>query len=827
MPQLLFKLTDDIISNIYNNQTTININDKETIKKNEYNNYNHDKNTNQVLRNLILTNNKKSIINNENHNHYNNDNLYQNKNFNNNAELKYIKLPKIKPEKAPKQNKEIKESNQTKKIKDKEKKIIKDKIDPSFKNELDKATKNRLRLIINNTGNSDISKYSNINNSKVLNVVKNQKLRTSSPSVLPNNNLITGYNDLTKRLKNIEKRYSNDHVDTSNSTLGSLKKSLYSENKNNNDLNNITNSKLYMDDNYIFNNKYNNRFKKNNSTILNNKNSFDKSLSYQLEENEKYSNEKLLKKYSYMVKNGKLKYSYENSNSNENNDNGSFDYDINQNSLKNYEYKKSNNINKEENENISNIQKDFLKNTYIMRIIDSTQEAVKIKRTLKKGKTLNINERPRWVFGRGDDNKNIYNKVYKLKEYRFHKDNNPVNITSIIKNNKKKNRQSKPNEENDDINLGRKKYIQNLDNLLDAINEYDMIDAENDIPSDYDNYGRLWDITISTKQYSYLEDPRHNEEYNEIFEELITHNPFDYLMKFKSSFINDYSKLIEYESKKREEAFEKITNNDFSIKDDNELDEIEGICMIWRVYMYLVSSIEPIIPKDIAIEILKVFVTKEYDTDEKIIYKLKEILTKLNKSEYLYLKLLIGHIYRIGCLSKRNILYGLSFIFGNYIFRKAWESFYNSKDLHIFLGTDTEENNNLQKKRKKIHFLNNSTNEVNNMKNSNNIDTEMKEVSKELDNNYSNNTEDDEDEIIIDENFIDPIAIRDPLCIDPPEFLYFFAKLDPLRLFMVIYLRIIILDFPSYVFYFILNNFEVVFSWTYAQTMKKVQLFKL
>jgi len=209
----------------------------------------------------------------------------------------------------------------------------------------------------------------------------------------------------------------------------------------------------------------------------------------------------------------------------------------------------------------------------------------------------------------------------------------------------------------------------------------------------------------------------------------------------------------------------------------------------------------------------------------------------------------MGHIYRIGCLSQRNIFYGLSFIFGNYIFRKAWESFRCSEELLKYLEVNSVNKNKPQRKKSDALFLrynriintdyskigeeeeekeDNKEKENNDNKNISNNNEENNEENKE-ENKEEEEDEEDEDEynVIIDEDYVNPIAIRDPLCIDAPDFLYFFAKLDPIRLFMVIYLRIIILDFPSYAFYFLINNYEVVFSWTYSQTMKKIQLFKM
>jgi len=205
----------------------------------------------------------------------------------------------------------------------------------------------------------------------------------------------------------------------------------------------------------------------------------------------------------------------------------------------------------------------------------------------------------------------------------------------------------------------------------------------------------------------------------------------------------------------------------------------------------------------------------------------------------------MSHIYRIGCLSKKNIFYGLSFIFGNYIFRKAYDSFRKSDELLTFLEIYPE--NKQQKiKNENTLFLQNSAIRLKHMKDTiNDSDIKMDEKNKEkeefltnennfqykIDNTKTKNNDfnieinDSENEFYFDDYYEKPIS--DPLCVDEPEFLYFFAKLNPIRLFMIIYLRIIILDFPSYAFYFLLNNFEILFSWTYAQTMKKIQIFKL
>jgi hypothetical protein len=315
--------------------------------------------------------------------------------------------------------------------------------------------------------------------------------------------------------------------------------------------------------------------------------------------------------------------------------------------------------------------------------------------------------------------------------------------------------------------------------------------------------------------------------------------------------MNDYTTLIGNESKIRKEVYKNFENYN-EIKDSIELDEINGISMIWRVYLYIVYLIDQLIPKDIALEILMIFATKEYDTNEKIIEKLKSLLKKLTNNEYTNLKMLIGHIYRIGCFSKKNIFFGLSFIFGNYIFRKAWESFNNSDILLSFLESVQEKKNPPKKRRDTItnkyysgfKFKNMMDNNIkeneilqkendkndndhfhndDNKNKNNNINTNNKEVNA----NDNDENKKEEHKLIMDENYENSLAIKDPLCTDAAEFLYFFAKLDPIRLYLIIYLRVIILDFPSNVFYFFLNNFETIFSWTYAQTINKIQILKV
>lgn len=62
--------------------------------------------------------------------------------------------------------------------------------------------------------------------------------------------------------------------------------------------------------------------------------------------------------------------------------------------------------------------------------------------------------------------------------------------------------------------------------------------------------------------------------------------------------------------------------------------------MIWRVYMYFVSTIEPVIPKNIALEILSIFgiYLKKY------IYILNKILLIININ-ITYLYILICYSY--------------------------------------------------------------------------------------------------------------------------------------------------------------------------------------
>jgi len=64
--------------------------------------------------------------------------------------------------------------------------------------------------------------------------------------------------------------------------------------------------------------------------------------------------------------------------------------------------------------------------------------------------------------------------------------------------------------------------------------------------------------------------------------------------------------LIEIESKIRDEAFNR-KENFLTIIESIEINELEGISMIWRIYMYLVSTTEPVISKNIVTEIMQVF----------------------------------------------------------------------------------------------------------------------------------------------------------------------------------------------------------------------------
>ncbi|ORX44650.1 hypothetical protein BCR36DRAFT_414886 [Piromyces finnis] len=464
-----------------------------------------------------------------------------------------------------------------------------------------------------------------------------------------------------------------------------------------------------------------------------------------------------------------------------------------------------------------------------MRIIDSNQKYYRPK-LKSKVRPLSIIDRPRWIFGRREDKPIIFGKSDKKKYMNLFKRNATVNIESIIKNDMKKVPYQVKNEkkdENEDI-IHDKNYLHKLEKLIVNLTDNEMIFDDHSLPLEFESYGKLWDITILNKDNDDIGDPRYDKQYGDLFEELLMNNPFDYLTKFKAFFMKDYTKLIESECKIREEAFKGDRKNFFVVIDSLEIDEYEGISMIWRVYMYFVSSIEPVISKDAAIEILKVFVNKDNNSDEMLIEKLKRILLKLPKNEYLNIKLLMGHIYRIGCLSRRYIFYGLSYIFGNYIFRKAWESFHNSEELLMFLDVTKNKKKEInkpflhKKHLKNIDYSNVEEKKENNTESNDAINptaTEVIEKGEDADKNKLN--------IIIDDDYNNPLAIRDPLCTDAPNFLYFFAKLDPKKLFMVIYLRIIILDFPSYAFYFLINKYEAVFSWSYSQTSKKIQLFKI
>jgi len=138
------------------------------------------------------------------------------------------------------------------------------------------------------------------------------------------------------------------------------------------------------------------------------------------------SKDELLKKYSALVRNGQLKYSYDinsiyESNEEDNYENvNEYNNDVspfkrieiqgreNTNTSNSNQNIKKNKISEERR--ISNIQKNFLRNTYIMRIIDSSQNNVKLKPVKIKKKLLTISERPRWMIGRGVEKKNIYDK---------------------------------------------------------------------------------------------------------------------------------------------------------------------------------------------------------------------------------------------------------------------------------------------------------------------------------------------------------------------------------------------------------------------------------
>ncbi|OUM66788.1 hypothetical protein PIROE2DRAFT_5884 [Piromyces sp. E2] len=873
MPRLLFKLTDDIINNIYNinndkeiinnNSINTNVNDINRIKNKKNNendkknkNEKNDKNINNISPLLHSTPNSKNETN----------NLKENKNDSNIAQK--IVLPKIKSSKSVANQK----TSSSQSIISKDKKIIEDKIDPLYKKNLEKQTRNRIRLLTNNTGNTDerYARHSRINAHLHVNVNVSQKRNEPSPLANLENNIIIDDNlsnsapyltgsdnemnslksscntsinrssssDSSQKLMNSFNKsqvnhffgnfdFVNDVNCNDDGSIAMLRKKHRSQylfmKKKGNGNDDTNNSISNINSSFVSDHKKNMR---NNSSIIFDKNLFNKQISSKSKNEKKNSKDELLRRYSFMVRSGKLKYQYDKYNilnegikeENEENDgNDVFQTEkigIKKKEKSNKKGQKTNNA----TSNVSNIQRDFLKNTYIMRIIDSHQEEYKPKKVKRKGKPLNISERPRWVFGRGEEKANIFGKTDKGKDMKIIK-GNTVNITSII-NSREKKGLSKKKEKKDAIHD--KKYLQQLENLLVNLTDNEMLIEKHTLSPEFEKYGRLWDITVLNKEIIDIDDPRHDQSYNELFEELITNNPFD------------YTQLIERECKIREEAFKNDRETFFSVKDTIEIDEFEGIGMIWRVYMYFVSSIEPVISKDSAVEILKVFADKENNTDEKIIEKLKAVLSKLLENEYLNFKLLMGHIYRIGCLSQRYIFYGLSFIFGNYIFRKAWESFRNSEELFSFLEISLETEKNINQKGEEriknldYDIIGEEDDEEDHEKKDNNANEENGDDENKVSNNpEENQEEEEEEEYVIDENYVDPIAIKDPLCTDAPEFLYFFAKLDPIRLFMVMYLRVVILDFPSYVFYFLINNYEVVFSWTYGQTLKKIQLFKM
>jgi len=351
-----------------------------------------------------------------------------------------------------------------------------------------------LRLLVNNTGNVDekYARHSRINTH--LNVINNQKRRISSP-LTQSKNSITGYlnnsaPDLTSPdndLNNMKSLY-NESINKSNSSDDSSQRLIITPNKGNyffgNFDNDFTNDISYDDDESIamirkrHKSNYYLMMKKNesdnddvtdntNSNILDNKmrkNSsiiFDKSLfnrplsSKKKNERRNSEDDELIRRYSFMVRNGKLKYQYdkfnilneeieeekeeenenedenedENENENENGneeDNDNADSKTEKDTTKKKEKsnkkerkkineadndKKNNKDNDKNNDKtISKLQSDFLKNTYIMRIIDSHQEEYRPKKIRRKGKPLNISERPRWVFGRGVDKANIFGK---------------------------------------------------------------------------------------------------------------------------------------------------------------------------------------------------------------------------------------------------------------------------------------------------------------------------------------------------------------------------------------------------------------------------------
>jgi len=334
---------------------------------------------------------------------------------------------------------------------------------------LERETKNRLKLLTNNTGNVHADKYYFKNKS---NINQNPKLRKKSQltSVVYDysNNFNNSFNNVNNVNNNLKR--SNESIERFNSfsissqvLSKSLNKSQVSgifENYDNVDFMrnvSIDNNNEFVDmfkknlkSNYSFYKKNNegeisdnnnqsddikasseldnsNLLKKNNNSIIFEKKLFNNNQINKTKNESKNEKEELLKKYSYFIKSRNLKYSYDNKNTiqeedeeieednsikkdtllEKNNINKTTNIEINKKSNNKSKIKSNNEI---IDENVSDIQRQFLKNTYIMRIIDSAQDEYKPKKVVKRGKPINISERPRWVFGRGEVKNNYFNK---------------------------------------------------------------------------------------------------------------------------------------------------------------------------------------------------------------------------------------------------------------------------------------------------------------------------------------------------------------------------------------------------------------------------------
>ncbi|ORX44649.1 hypothetical protein BCR36DRAFT_124403 [Piromyces finnis] len=361
MPQLLFKLTDDIINNICNDQFKIKDKDNREIINNSDNNIiNYNINYNDkinIKRNINKKNTKGDIsashsllppaaVINKNKTKYskkeceNDSNIFQ---------KNHVILPKINNPKTM-MNPTLTSNFSNNKSKNED--IMDNKIDSLYKKNLEKEVRNRLKLLANNTGNINekyirhnrINTHFHINNS-------NNNRKISSPLLLESNE--TKYLDnSSSKLSNYEstkvnsvKKAFNEDSNESIISVTSSKRVIFSSNEDqdnssfktseNPDFMNSVKSESFKSLNrkitsnyYLLNKKLrndgifndglissiNNSYTSdNNSTsIIFDKNLFNKPI-INVTKNEKKNNKsKLFEQYSYMINNGILKYQYDN-----------------------------------------------------------------------------------------------------------------------------------------------------------------------------------------------------------------------------------------------------------------------------------------------------------------------------------------------------------------------------------------------------------------------------------------------------------------------------------------------------------------------------------